>query len=158
MSPLDFTIDQPPKATGPRPPDAALDRGEKTQRKSLSVLLVVEDDPDHRNIIREILEDEGYQIATASHGGEALHYLLHGPRPDLILLDLVMPEMDGWAFVSELRKSPTLADILVVVITQGGNRVLSSAPVSAGYLSKPLDRRKLLETIENCLWRNGRGQ
>lgn len=116
-------------------------------------LLVVEDDPDHRDIVREVLEEEGYQVEVAAHGRDALDRLLTGQAPDLILLDLHMPVMNGWTFMSELRAHPHLATIPVVVTTQGGARALNAAPVSAGYLTKPLERSRLLETIECCLLR-----
>jgi CheY-like chemotaxis protein len=61
--------------------------------------------------------------------------------------------MDGWEFVAALKARPDWASIPVVVTSQGGPRVLSSAPVSAGYLAKPLDRSQLLQTIACCLWR-----
>jgi CheY-like chemotaxis protein len=116
-------------------------------------LLVVEDDADHREVMRDVLEDEGYRVDTAIHGRAALSRLASGPPPDLILLDLMMPEMDGWEFMAALKARPDWASIPVVVTSQGGSRVLSSAPVSAGYLAKPLDRSQLLQTVACCLWR-----
>lgn len=62
----------------------------------------------------------------------------------------------GWRFITELRARPGLADIPVVVMTGAGQRTLASAPVSAGYLAKPLDRERLLETIEAALARTKR--
>jgi CheY-like chemotaxis protein len=121
-------------------------------------LLVVEDDADHRAIVQDILEDEGYRVDTAVHGQDALARLtsMVGGLPDLILLDMLMPVMDGWAFMAALKERPLLARIPVLVTSCGGDRVLSSAPVAAGYLAKPLDRSRLLETICGCLWRRQR--
>ena len=116
---------------------------------------MVEDDPDHREAVREVLEEEGYLVRVAAHGREALEQVLRGPAPDLILLDLQMPVMDGWTFISELKARPDLAAIPVVVTSQGGDRVLNAAPVSAGYLAKPLDRSRLVQTIARCLSRCG---
>jgi len=116
-------------------------------------LLVVEDDPDHRAVLRDMLEEEGYKVDTAVHGQDALSRLGSGPLPDLILLDMLMPVMDGWAFMSALKERPILAGIPVLVTSAGGDRVLSSAPVAAGYLAKPLSRTSLVETIGWCLWR-----
>ncbi|MFT3765880.1 MAG: response regulator [Minicystis sp.] len=116
-------------------------------------LLVVEDDPDHREIVREVLEEEGYRVETAAHGRDALSRLLAGLRPDLILLDMKMPVMDGWAFMAELKARAELAEIPVVVTSQEGDRVLNTAPVSAGYIDKPINRSRLLETIACLLWR-----
>ena len=117
-------------------------------------VLVVDDYADERAIVRETLEDEGYTVMEACDGREALARVLHGPHPDLVLLDLLMPSMDGWQFVAELRAHPDLADIPVVVATGGGLHILTSAPVSAGYLVKPLDRTRLLETVAATLERS----
>jgi CheY-like chemotaxis protein len=125
-------------------------------------LMVVEDDPDHRETVREVLEEEGYRVDTAVHGRDALGRLSSfqsaGPLPDLILLDLLMPVMDGWDFMNELKQQPALASIPVLVTSCVGDRVLTSAPVAAGYLSKPLSRSRLLETISCCLWRQRRAR
>jgi two-component system chemotaxis response regulator CheY len=117
------------------------------------MVLVVDDDPDHRLLVREVLEAEGYQVETANHGREALDRLHAGLVPNVIVLDLIMPVMDGWAFVSALKRDPAVASIPVVVTTQAGNRTLASAPVSAAYLNQPFDVTKLLQTVEVCLQR-----
>jgi CheY-like chemotaxis protein len=116
-------------------------------------LLVVEDDPDHRAVLRDMLEEEGYRVDTAVHGQDALARLGAGPLPDLILLDMLMPVMDGWAFMAALKERPVFSGIPVLVTSAGGDRVLSSAPVAAGYIAKPLNRSSLMETIGWCLWR-----
>lgn len=112
-------------------------------------VLVVDDDADLRDAFAETLRDAGYQVQLASDGKEALAAL--EPAPDLILLDLFMPEMDGWAFMAERRKHGAAAAIPVVVITAHGESMLSRAPVAAGYLTKPPGRERLLGTIERCL-------
>ena len=87
-------------------------------------LLVVEDDPDHRAIVRDILEEEGYRVDTAVHGQDALDQLtsMAGALPDLILLDMLMPVMDGWAFMAALKARPVLSTIPVLVTSCGGDR------------------------------------
>ena len=120
-------------------------------------LLVVEDDEDHCATLREILEEEGYWVETAGNGRDALDRLAGAEAlPDLILVDMLMPVMDGWALMAELKKQPVLASVPVLAISGGGDRVLSSAPVAAGYLVKPLSRSRLLETISCCLIRRRR--
>jgi CheY-like chemotaxis protein len=121
-------------------------------------ILVVEDDPEHCEAVRDLLEEEGYRVRAAGDGRDALERLLAGPPPDLILLDLRLPKMDGWAFMAELKARPDLARIPVVVTSQGGAHLLNTAPVSAGYLEKPLDRSRLLQTIETCLLRRQRSE
>jgi CheY-like chemotaxis protein len=129
------------------PRDATLDR-----RPSRDILLV-EDDDAVCAAMRDTLEEEGYRVHTCVHGLDALARLASGPRPHLILVDLRMPVMDGWTFMSELKARPELAAIPAVAITAAGMRVLHSAPVCAGYLIKPLDRSLLLETVALCLSR-----
>jgi two-component system chemotaxis response regulator CheY len=127
-------------------------RARLDQRPSKEIL-VVEDDAAVCDAVREALEEEGYRVRTAVHGQDALDALTASPRPDLILVDMLMPVMDGWAFMEELKARTELCAIPVVATTAGGLRVLHSAPVCAGYLTKPLDRSKLLETIARLLSR-----
>ena len=114
-------------------------------------LLVVDDDADLRGTLSDVLQEAGYHVRTAVHGGDALARMQDGPLPDLILLDLLMPVMNGWDFMAELKARPGLAAIPVVVTSAGGDHVLNSAPVCAGYLSKPVGRPRLLEIIARCL-------
>jgi CheY-like chemotaxis protein len=125
-------------------------------RQREAVVLVVDDDPDHRAMMREALEDEGYSVETAEHGADGLARLRAGSRPDLIVLDLRMPVLDGWGFMAELKRDPDLAPIPIVVTTQAGDRVLASAPVSAAYLAKPFEAHRLIETVRACLARRRR--
>ena len=103
-----------------------------------------------------LLEDAGYVVEVAYDGHTAMARLQSAPRPDLILLDLVMPIKDGWEVAREVKADPNLATIPIVTITGHGPRALVSAPVSAGYLTKPVDPTRLLETVEVCLVRAGR--
>jgi CheY-like chemotaxis protein len=119
-------------------------------------ILVVEDDPDSLHAACQILEEEGYHAESAADGSVAFERLLRGLRPDLILVDLMMPVMDGWRFIVELRARPELAQIPVVVVSGAGERTLNSAPVSAGYLEKPINPARLLETVAACLARRKR--
>src|SRR5262245_16483221 len=83
-------------------------------------VLIVEDDADLRDMMAQLLALEGFQTMAVSNGREALDYLrnLHnGDAPDLILLDLMMPEMDGWEFRRHQQADPKLADVPVVVLT-----------------------------------------
>src|SRR6185437_7705633 len=90
-------------------------------------LLVVEDDADHRETLRDILEEEGYRVTTAVNGRDALTRIAAGPLPDLILLDLMMPEMDGWTLMEKLSAREGFASIPIIVTSQVGNRVPQSA-------------------------------
>jgi CheY-like chemotaxis protein len=109
-------------------------------------ILVVDDDPDIRESLREVLVDEGYEVTCVANGREALEHLRNSPRPCVILLDLMMPVMDGWQFRREQKQDPTIADIPLVVITATGKRpVLIDAEE---LVMKPLDLGRLFEAIE----------
>lgn len=108
-------------------------------------VLVVDDDADIREGVAEVLALAGYSVITAENGRAALE-LLSGPRlPALILLDLMMPEMDGWAVLSALRADRRLAAVPVVILTAMER---SRAPQAAGYLRKPFDLDDLLAAVE----------
>jgi CheY-like chemotaxis protein len=112
-------------------------------------ILIVDDDADVREIIGEALETAGYRVAGASNGAEALRLLRNNTlRPDLILLDLMMPVMDGRAFRAEQQEDPELASIPVLVFTAyGDHRRIAQELRAAGSLSKPLRLDELLSTI-----------
>ncbi len=108
-------------------------------------ILLVEDDHDIRVALRTMLEDEGYRVLTVTDGRAALALLERTTPPQLILLDLMLPVMDGWELARELRARPHLAAIPIVVIT-AFDRV--PPPQAAAVLKKPLDPDHLLRTIE----------
>ena len=108
------------------------------------VVVVVEDDLDIREAIREILDEEGYEVFTAGNGQEALELLANIPRPRLILLDLMMPVMDGHQFLEICRADPAYASIPVVVVSAG----ITVAPAIAAFIKKPFDTNVLLKTVE----------
>jgi CheY-like chemotaxis protein len=138
------------------PPCVNPDGDDGVHAQRAACLLVVDDEHDHRLALSSLLEEVGYRVESACHGREALDMLLRGLIPDLVLLDLFMPVMDGWGLWKEIKERPALAAIPVVVMSGFGDNILNAAPVSAGYLRKPLDRGQLLETIESCLWRRRR--
>jgi CheY-like chemotaxis protein len=107
-------------------------------------VLVVEDERDIRETEAEVLESEGYEVCTASDGCEALRRA-HEALPKVILLDLMMPRMNGWQFREAQLKDPELAPVPVIVI--------SAVPPPTGvnpaaHLSKPFDLSVLLDTVE----------
>lgn len=114
-----------------------------------SRILVVEDDDDIRDSIKELLEEEGYSIETASNGQQALARIKGAGAPQLILLDLMMPVMDGWQFQKELRQVPALARIPVIVIS--ASKFSKERMDADAFIPKPLDAGVLLETIESFL-------
>ena len=115
-------------------------------------ILVVEDDPDTRRAMRIVLEGEGYRVDGAANGQEALDFLRQDGKPCVILLDLMMPVMDGWRFREEQSQDPNLAEIPVVVVSADGNvPQKASALGAAGYIQKPAEIDLLLQAFgEHC--------
>jgi CheY-like chemotaxis protein len=109
-------------------------------------VLIVEDDGDLRELMAETLAIEGVRIATATNGREALAYLRTGEAPSLILLDLMMPVMDGWQFQREKLLDPRLAHVPVVVLS-AVDEWLAAAPMPQLFLKKPLDFDRLVEIV-----------
>ncbi|HMI85566.1 MAG TPA: response regulator [Polyangiaceae bacterium] len=113
-------------------------------------ILIVEDDDDIREALTQILELEGYVVREAANGREALEISAREPVPSLILLDLMMPVMDGWQFRSEQLKDPTLSKIPVVVISADASvheKVASFG--AASVLPKPISLDRLLRAVES---------
>ena len=113
------------------------------------VVLVVDDDPDIRLMIAQALELEGWSVTGAANGAEALRALREGTRPVVVLLDIMMPVMNGWQFMDEQRRDPALATIPVVLIS-GDERLPEKASEAhvAGFLKKPMDLWALLEVVQ----------
>lgn len=110
-------------------------------------VLVVEDDNDLREMMAELLRMEGFEPDLATDGAEALLKLKTGPdHPHLILLDMMMPRMDGWTFCHQQSRDPGLADIPVVVVSAAPRETLTSVSAVA-VVPKPFDYQHLIETI-----------
>lgn len=113
-----------------------------------ATILVVDDDIDIREAMCLVLQHNGYRTLTASNGEEALRMLRNGQMADLILLDMMMPVMDGWGFRSSQADLPEVAHIPVVVLTGDGRAPAKAAAIgAAGYLRKPLDLDELLAIV-----------
>ncbi len=110
------------------------------------LVLVVDDDPDILEAICDILAAEGYRVARARHGGEALDRVV-AERPAIILLDLMMPVMDGIAFAHELRGRGLADGVPIVVISADGNPQKAALVGAQGYLAKPFDIDALLAHV-----------
>jgi CheY-like chemotaxis protein len=109
-------------------------------------VLIVEDDQDLREMMAQLLSLEGFQAATVSNGREALEYLHEGERPQVILLDLMMPVMDGWEFRRQQQADPSLARLPVIVLSALDQGRASSLDANA-FLKKPLDFDRLLTLV-----------
>jgi CheY-like chemotaxis protein len=114
--------------------------------KSCSTVFVVEDDVDTRDMLGRFLELEGFQVELAANGKQALERLHAGMNPCVILLDLMMPVMDGWQFRREQVLDRSLAKIPVIVVSAAGRERMAEIDANA-YLSKPVDLEQLLERV-----------
>ncbi|MGA2819042.1 MAG: response regulator [Anaerolineales bacterium] len=117
-------------------------------------IVCIEDDSEIVDLIRLILAAQGFQIVGAAGGQEGLT-LVQAQKPDLILLDLMMPDMDGWEVYHRMREDPALADVPVIVVTaraQEVDRVLGLQIAHVDdYLTKPFTPKELLGSVERVL-------
>jgi signal transduction histidine kinase/CheY-like chemotaxis protein len=146
-----FTASMPITESGaPRRSAATHARSADAPPGSRPLVLVVDDDPDIRIGIGEILERTGYRITTASNGAEALEMLRAGLRPKLVLLDLSMPVMDGEAFCAACRADPALDGLPVLIISADTASAVKAARFgAAGFLAKPIEVENLVKTVHD---------
>jgi CheY-like chemotaxis protein len=109
-------------------------------------ILIVDDDEELRETLGELLSEEGFEIVEAGDGADALTRLSKEAHPNLILLDLMMPNMDGWQFHRELQKNGALASIPVVVMTAAGQRISNTIDVK-DVLHKPFTLDEVIAII-----------
>ncbi len=144
---------------GPGPsldfPDAGIRRIHRTGTPER--ILLVEDDWSIRAALTGILEEEGYVVTTASNGRQALERLRSSSTPDLIVLDLRMPIMDGWEFRAAQKSDPELARIPVVAVSADGSAQAAAIDAQA-YLRKPLSTETFLNAIGRVLGEADRQQ
>jgi CheY-like chemotaxis protein len=118
--------------------------------KARSAVLIIEDDFSIRTQLARLLEEEGYEVASAADGAEGLEFLLSHAYPSLIVLDIYMPHMDGVEFLEQLQRNPKLASIPVIAISASANlkRMAPHLPVAA-QISKPIDMDAFLYVVQN---------
>jgi CheY-like chemotaxis protein len=111
-------------------------------------VMIVEDDLAVRETVQELLEEEGYRVIPASNGREALERLHQASAPSVILIDLMMPVMDGWQLRAELARDPRLSGIPVVVMSADARVEQKAKGLSvAAILQKPVTLDHLLDTV-----------
>src|SRR6267143_1850628 len=116
-------------------------------------ILIAEDNAVNRELLRELLETRGYTVLEACDGQEALH-MIDQAQPDILLLDIGMPVLDGFAVARKIRENPHLAKLPVVAVTayamqDDREKILNSK--FDGYLSKPVNSRSLAEELDRLL-------
>lgn len=110
-------------------------------------VLVVDDNSDAREILARSLEKAGYQVMVAASGAEGLQ-MAREHKPHLITLDVLMPRMDGWNVLSQLKQEPELADVPVLLISIRVEREMALTLGAAGFMTKPVDRDELLRVVK----------
>lgn len=126
---------------------------------SEAIILVVEDNPDNMYVLDHLLTRKGYRVRQAARGEDALTQIQQ-QRPALVLMDMQMPGMDGYAVVRELRRWPELADLPVIAVTASsmpGDREQTLAAGCTDYVAKPISPRDLLQLVEHYLEGAGHG-
>ena len=111
-----------------------------------ATVLIVEDDPDTREMLGKFLELEGFQVETAANGQVALDRLENGVVPGVIVLDLMMPVMDGWEFRRRQVADERFATIPTIVVSAAGRDRMAKVAADA-YLAKPIDMDELLTRV-----------
>jgi two-component system, chemotaxis family, chemotaxis protein CheY len=119
--------------------------GDRKEVDTSKFVLIVDDDPNLLEVTSFVLESEGMAVETAKNGEEALASLRAGRLPVLVLLDLMMPVMNGWEFLDEVAKDPSLEVIPVVVLTAIER---AQVPGTVEVLRKPMDLTALLRVVE----------
>lgn len=117
------------------------------------MVLLVDDDSNVRQALRTLVESKGHRLVAVANGAEALDYLRtarDANAPDLILLDLQMPVMDGWGFLALRGRDPVLGAIPVVVISGDDAAETRLLAANAGYFRKPVDPDTLIAAIERA--------
>ena len=116
-------------------------------------ILYIEDNPENRLLIRRILQAEGYQVFEAEDASDALH-TLQNQRPDLILMDINLPEMDGYTLTSQIKSLPGMKRVPIIALTANvmkGDRERTLRAGCDGYIQKPVDVDSLPLQIEGYL-------
>jgi CheY-like chemotaxis protein len=116
-------------------------------------VLIVEDHDDSREMLEELLSEQGFLVESAVNGLQAWERLLRLPRPDVVLLDLMMPVMTGWEVMARVEQEPSLRGLPIVVVSGAG----TTRPVPRGVFAsipKPLDLGLLMETLERVRMRS----
>jgi two-component system, sensor histidine kinase and response regulator len=125
------------------PPEARFVSDWTGPQSTSRTVLVVDDEPDIRESLQEALGDQGYSVFVACNGKEALRLLPDLPRPCAVILDLIMPVMDGAELYAAMRATPGLADIPVLMSTSDTSRVPQLVPV----MKKPVNLDRLLTAV-----------
>jgi hypothetical protein len=139
-----------------RAPEPAVEHTPEPMRDVSATVLVIDDDAAARDLVSRFLTSEGFSVITAMGGEEGLR-LARERRPDVIALDVIMPRVDGWAVLAELKADPVLAEIPVIMISVTDDRNLGYALGAAEFLTKPIDWDRLGAVLQRYAGAGRRG-
>jgi CheY-like chemotaxis protein len=142
--PADVPLERPDPA--PVPGDAAQPAAPAEPSAGTRTVLVIDDDPAVRDLMMRFLGRMDYRCLVAASGTEGLE-LARKMRPDIITLDVVMPGMDGWDVLSQLKADPDVSQIPVIMMTVVDHEAMGLARGASNYLVKPIDRDRLATTL-----------
>lgn len=126
------------------------------RRKRVTTILVIDDDSTVHELVKRNMTAEGFNIVSASNGKEGLE-LVRKIKPDVITLDVMMSEMDGWNVLMELKGEPELADIPVIMMTMIDKKDVGYAMGVSEYLVKPVSKDRLLSVVKKCVRKDSKG-
>jgi CheY-like chemotaxis protein len=117
-------------------------------------VLLVDDDPVVRLLVEDCLQKEGYEVTLCENGKSCLEALDHGDKPDILLLDVIMPEMNGFQVLEHMKNTPELSSVPVVLLS--ANTSTESTPLdgslkSEHFLQKPFHMKEILNIVRTCL-------
>jgi CheY-like chemotaxis protein len=118
-------------------------------------ILVVEDDDITRTGFGTVLRDRGYKVGLAANGQQALEYVQNYGQPDLIILDMLLPDVDGWNFLRRRDARTAAVPVLIVTALGVASNQWATSLGAAGWLRKPIDMNQLLEKVEAILGADG---
>ncbi|MGC1488923.1 MAG: ATP-binding protein, partial [Albidovulum sp.] len=147
-----FTIPKKPHAAPQNLPSNAVgsDAGARMGR-----LLIIDDDSRDRSTLERILRDEGYAHMSAGNAEQGMK-ILRSARPDAVLLDVLMPERDGWSVLREIKSDPEICDIPVIMVTEVADREMGLAFGAVDHLTKPVEAARLIAMLNDIAGDSGR--
>lgn len=119
----------------------------------MATIAVIDDDEAIRHVLRSLLKNQGHTIVDAKDGFDGLS-VIENTRPDLIILDVMMPDMDGWVLCEKVKEDPRLKHIPIIMLTvrDTAKDIMKSMETSADWhLAKPFNNKTLLDTIDKLL-------
>lgn len=126
------------------------------RRRKISTVLIIDDDPAVRNLMKRMLTREGFRVETAYNGQKGLE-MAREIRPDVITLDVMMPDINGWKILNSLKKDRDLADIPVIMLTMVDDREMGLTYGASEYIIKPVQSDHLTDTVKKCLRKKPEG-